>query len=140
MKLLKNVEKIFKKKYHPFIMPDENSEVRFKNIYKYIEANPDEKSKFIHPKNDKYFNEKYKNNITKGYYGFATNSYMPKCWTEIIDDLIELFITNDPNFEIHQIKVKFGGIRFYVNSKVIEDLHEINIFISEKFYSPYLMY
>jgi len=136
MKLLKSVEKIFKKKYHPFKMPDES----FKNIYKYIEDNPEEKPKFIHKKNDYYFIDKYKNNITKGYYGFSTNSYMPECWTEIIDDLVELFIANDPNFEIHQIKMKFGGIRFYVVSKVIEDLFEIDQLISEKFYSPYLMY
>ena len=136
MKLLKSVEKIFKKKYNPFEMPDE----RFKNIYQYIEANPEEKAKYIHPKNDAYFNEKYKDNITLGYYGFATNSYMPESWTEIIDDLVEIFVINDPNFEIHQIKVKFGLVRFYVSSKVIEDLPDIYKLIAEKFYSPYLIY
>ena len=29
---------------------------------------------------------------------------------------MDLCILNDPDFEIHQIKLKFGGIRFYVNS------------------------
>ena len=136
MKLLKEVEKIFKKKYQPFVMPMDG----YSNIYKYIEANPNEKSKYIYPKNDSYFNKKYKQYITTGYYGFSTNSYMPEIWTDIIDDLVELFILNDPSFEIHQIKVKFGGVRFYVVSNVIEDLFEINEFIEGKFYSPYLMY
>lgn len=40
MKLLKDVERIFKKKYRPFAMPDENSDVRYKNIFKYIEDHP----------------------------------------------------------------------------------------------------
>ena len=136
MKLLKEIEKIFKKKYQEFVMPD----VNYTKIYKYIEDHPDEKSKYIFSKNDLYFNEKYKEFITKGYYGFSINSYMSENWREIIDNLVDLFITNDPNFEIHQIKIKFGGVRFYVVSKVIEDLFEINELIEEKLYSPYLMY
>lgn len=136
MKLLKDVEKIFKKKYLPFVMPDEN----FKNIYKYIEEFPEEKSKFVHIKNDKYFIQKYKENITVGYYGFSTNSYTPENWADILDNVLDLCIQNDPKFEIHQIKLKFGAIRFYVVSEVIEDIYEIEKFISSKFYSAYLIY
>ena len=140
MKLLKDVEKIFKKKYRPFTMPDENSDVRYKNIFKYIEDHPEEKSNFVHTKNDKYFIQKYKENITVGYYGFDTNSYTPENWADILDNVLELCIENDPKFEIHQIKLKFGAIRFYVVSKTIEDIYEIEKFISSKFYSPYLIY
>lgn len=139
MKLLKNVEKIFNKKYQVFVLPDDKSGVIHKNIYKYIEANPEEKLKFIHCKNNQFYNEKYKNNITKGYYGFDIN-ILPENWLNIIDELLELFIKNDPEFEIHQIKIKFGGVRFYVVSKVIEDLFEINELIESKLHSQFLMY
>ena len=134
MKLLKEVQKIFKKKYCEFEIPDNS----FPNIYKYIEAFPEEKQKYVSKKNNQYFIDKYKSYVTAGYYGFEVNSYMPECWRDIIDDVLELFIKNDPSFEIHQIKMKFGSIRFYVVTKNIEDLHEINIFMDDKFYSPYL--
>lgn len=75
-----------------------------------------------------------------GYYGFDINSYTPENWADILDNVLELCIENDTKFEIHQIKLKFGTIRFYVVSKTIEDIYEIENFISTKFYSPYLIY
>ena len=134
MKLLKDVEKIFKKKYLPFELPTGAT-----SVYKYFELYPEEKVKYSHTKNDSYFIEKYRKNITIGHYGFAT-AFIPENWANIIDDILELCLTNDPNFQINQIKTKFGGVRFYVSSKVIDDLYEIEKFMSEKLYSPYLMY
>ena len=94
MKLLKSVEKIFKKKYHPFEMPDES----FKNIYQYIEANPEEKAKYIHPKNDAYFNEKYKDYLEEGHYGLALEEKsVIKYLDDIFKDLINFLL-----FEVHK--------------------------------------
>lgn len=136
MKLLKDIERIYKKKYCLFELPNSN----YNNIYKYIEDFPEEKQKYINKKNNQYFKEKYLNNITSGYYGFEMNSYMPECWRDIIDEVLELCIKNDPNFGIHQIKIKLGSVRFYVASNVIEDLYKITRFLDENLYSKYLMY
>lgn len=136
MKLLKEVQKIFKKKYLPFDIPDN----KYPNIFKYVEDFPDEKHKYVSKRNDMYFKDKYKNYIVTGYYGFDLNSYMPEGWREIIDDVLELCTKNDPNFRIHQIKMKMGGIRFYVIPELIEDMYEINKFMDSKLYSPYLMF
>jgi hypothetical protein len=43
----------------------------------------------------------------------------------IIDEIIELCIIIDPTIEIHQIKMKFGGIDFYIESELITDTWEI---------------
>ena len=66
--------------------------------------------------------EKYRQYIPKGWYGFSLGSPVPLSWYKIIDDfliyLVSLEQTNKiQDFEIHQIKLKFGGLRFYVSYK-----------------------
>ena len=66
--------------------------------------------------------KKYKDYIPKGWYGFSFGSPTPKDWFKIIDEflqyLLELQKENKiSDFEIHQIKMKFGGLRFYVSYK-----------------------
>ena len=55
--------------------------------------------------------EKYADYIPAGWYGF--DSIPDECVAEI-DALLQEMI-KVPGFEIHQIKQKFGGLRFYVN-------------------------
>lgn len=65
---------------------------------------------------------KWKSYIPKGWYGFSLGSPCPKDWYKIIDEFLD-YLWNLQNrekisgFEIHQIKIKFGGLRFYVSYK-----------------------
>ena len=54
--------------------------------------------------------EKYADYIPAGWYGFDS---IPDEWVPEIDELLQEMI-KVPDFEIHQIKEKFGGLRFYV--------------------------
>jgi hypothetical protein len=58
--------------------------------------------------------KKWKDHIPKGWYGFAIGSPCPESWFNIIDEFLDYLVTIDPQLKIHQIKMKFGGIRFYV--------------------------
>ena len=56
--------------------------------------------------------------IEKGWYGFALGN-VPFSWAMIINSfLLELEIVA-PNFKIHQIKLKFGGLRFDVDLNLL---------------------
>lgn len=59
------------------------------------------------------FNKKYKQYIPEGWYGLGFD--IPEVTiflNEIMQDLITI-----PEFELHQIKLKFGMARFYFRSK-----------------------
>lgn len=55
--------------------------------------------------------------VEKGWYGFALGE-IPTTWTMVIDKFLEELDKVAPNFKIHQIKLKFGGLRFYVELNV----------------------
>jgi hypothetical protein len=66
--------------------------------------------------------EKYRQYIPKGWYGFSLGSPVPLSWFKIIDDFLTYLVSLEQlnkiqDFEIHQIKLKFGGLRFYVSYK-----------------------
>jgi hypothetical protein len=52
--------------------------------------------------------------VKEGWYGFALGNEVPFVWALIIDDFLDELKKVDPNFKIQQIKLKFGGLRFYV--------------------------
>lgn len=53
---------------------------------------------------------------TKGWYGCIA----PDGWKNIIEDLDRMLAYLDPNYEIHQVKEKFGTLRFYYGT-TLED-------------------
>ena len=64
--------------------------------------------------------KKYKKHIPNGWYGFSFGSPTPKDWFLIIEEFLDYLIDLEKKkkikeFEIHQVKIKFGGLRFYVN-------------------------
>jgi len=64
--------------------------------------------------------EKWQAYIPKGWYGFDLGSPCPKDWYKIIDEFLDYLAKLQlekkiKGFEIHQIKIKFGGLRFYVS-------------------------
>lgn len=136
MKILDQIQLIFNKyELHSIILPD-----GYKNIYSFLKEYPEFSEDFKTEKDDSYFIEKYKQHIPPCHYGISIGSPIISTWNDILDEIIELCIKNDPKFEIHQIKLKFGGIRFYVNSNVIEDISDVEELIESTLYDNALIY
>lgn len=47
--------------------------------------------------------------VPQGWYGFE----QPIGWSKIVLDLHEKIVARYPDYEVHQVKQKFGGLRFY---------------------------
>ena len=137
MKLLDKIKDVFEK--HPFQSIDIPKE--YKNVYRYLDANPKEMKQFIPKKDVAYFIKKYQQHIPKGWYGFdgIGAPTIPE-WNLILDEILEVLIAADPDFEIYQIKIKFGGICFYVETNIIEDIDEIEMLIMNKMHDKNLIY
>jgi hypothetical protein len=76
--------------------------------------------------------KKWKSYIPLGWYGFSLGEPCPHAWYKIIDEFLKYFVKlqNDKKiskFEIHQIKIKYGGLRFFV-SWICDD-EEMNEFL-----------
>lgn len=112
----------------------------YKNIYKLIQDNPDIINDYKSDITDSYLNNKFEKHIPHGWYGFDIGYPIVKDWVSIIEKVVDLCITNDPDFEIHQIKLKYGMICFYCESKLIEDFRDINSLIMNTFYDKALIY
>ena len=131
MKCLEKVKDILKK--YDFTLPLPEG---VKTVYEFEEKPDWLKSK----KRDGYFMDKYDKHIPQGWYGFALGSPTPKVWLDALDEVLALLILHDPAFEIHQIKTKFGGVRFYVESELIEDIWDIESLIEDTMFDKALIY
>jgi len=131
MSSLEQVKKIISGFDLALVVP-ENCE----NLYKYEGHMPD----FVPALTDGDLIEKYKDHIPAGWYGFSIGTPTPKKWVEVLDKILEFLIKEDPNFTIHQIKMKFGGIRFYCASEIISDLNEIESLIEKSMFDQKLVY
>lgn len=61
----------------------------------------------------KKIKDKWIDHVGEGWYGYAIND-CPTVWGKVVDDFLTELKTVDPNFSIHQIKIKFGGLRLYL--------------------------
>ncbi len=138
MELLSKVKEIIKNNEFDYSSILE----KYENVYEFTKINSIDCEKYFEHEtiNDSFLIHKYENNIPEGFYGFSIGSPTPKNWFEIIDNVLELLLTNDPNLEICQIKMKFGGIRFYVHSDVIEDIFEIEKYIEDVLHDNKFVY
>ena len=136
MKILDKVQEI-EKRYglKPIELPAE-----FKNVYHFLNKYPEFREDFVSEKTDSYFCVKYKNHIPRGWYGFSIGDPIVPTWNNIIEEILDICIEADPNFEIHQIKIKFGGVRFYCGSEVIEDLMEVERLVENSLWDAALIY
>ena len=112
---------------------------KYNNVYQYLNEFPDKRPEYESEKDDTYFIEKYKNRIPKGHYGFAIGSPIIPVWCDILENIIDTCIEDDPNFKILQIKIKFGGIRFYVNT-TIKQIDGIELLIMSILHDNALIY
>jgi hypothetical protein len=136
MKILDKVQEIFNQyELKPIELP-----AGYRNIYDYLRANPEESKKYVSEIRDVDLLQKYKKQIPKGWYGFDVGTPIIPEWMEIIDKVVQVCVEADPDFEIHQIKLKFGGIRFYVGSDIIEDLFDIERMVENTLYDRALIY
>lgn len=137
MDILNNIIEIFEKyELNPIVLP-----AGVKNIYEYLREKPEETQKFINKnKDDFYFLKKYEQCISKGCYGFSLGYPIIPEWCDIIDEILELCIKTDPDFEINQIKIKFGSVCFYTSSDIISDLNDIEVYIVKNLKDKALIY
>ena len=137
MKLKEEVEEILNKHDLEVVIPDE-----YETVYKWKMVDEDEVEKtfgYVGDIDDATLFEKYRKHIPKGWYGFSIGHPTPTNWFTAIDEVVAFCVKNDPDFEIHQIKMKFGGIRFYVESEVIEDIWDIIFLVENKLHSRKLI-
>lgn len=136
MKIVEQIQSIFDKyELLPLNIPEGH-----KNIYCFLREYPELKGNFESEKDDVYFLKKYRQYISIGHYGFSIGEPIIPRWNEIIDEILELCTKTDPDFEIHQIKIKFGGIRFYCHSEIIEDLYDIERLVENTLHDSALIY
>jgi hypothetical protein len=136
MKIIYKVQEIVNQyELKPIEVPKE-----YKNVYTFLRDYPEFGKNFKSEIEDCDLDEKYKLRIPKGWYGFDIGTPIVPAWMEIIDKIVELCVAIDPEFEIHQIKLKFGGIRFYVHSDIIEDINEVEHLIDTTLFDKALIY
>jgi len=54
--------------------------------------------------------------VGKGWYGFALGN-VPRVWTDVLDEFLEWMEKQRPDFEIHQVKMKFRRLKLYLGTK-----------------------
>jgi len=62
-----------------------------------------------------YLFQKWAYRVGKGWYGFDLSA-IPNVWIYMLDAFIAWVESQCPDFEILQIKTKFGGLRFYIDT------------------------
>ena len=99
--------------------PDVNEPTVYQSpdIEKYRKENEGEEKRLLN---------KYKKHIPPGWYGFSFGSPTPKAWFLIIEEFLDYLINLEKegkikNFEIHQYKLKFGGLRAYHSFECVDD-------------------
>jgi hypothetical protein len=136
MKLLDKVKEIISQyELKPLTFPDGH-----KNVYTFLNAYPEFKKDFETDKDDFYLIKKYSKHIPRGNYGFSIGKPIIPTWNEIIEKVLDLCISVDPDFEIYQVKIKFGAMHFNVHSEVIEDCLKIDILIMNTLRDNALIY
>ena len=76
---------------------------------------------------DIYLFQKWAHRVPKGWYGFALGN-VPFRWAQILDDFLTEVEKENKDFEIHQIKLKFGGCRIYlgnINKKTQDEIDKL---------------
>jgi len=136
MNILEKVQEIFNQyDLKPIELPKD-----FKDVYMFLRKYPEFGKDFKSSIEDSDLNTKYRKHIPRGWYGFDVGTPIVPSWMEIIDKIVEACVAVDPEFEIHQVKLKFGGICYYCGSNIIDDLHDVEFLIAEKLFDRALIY
>jgi hypothetical protein len=88
----------------------------------------------------KQLQEKWKSHIPPRWYGFkGVGTPVPLYWFSVIDEFLDYVKSVCPDFEIHQIKLKFGGIRIYLDKITPEIAQDIKL-LHNVLHDEYLIY
>lgn len=136
MKILDKVQEVFNQHAFNAIELPEGSQ----SLYALLRAQPELRKNYEPIIDESILQKKYRSHIPRGWYGFSIGTPTVPIWNTILDKILEICVEADPKFEIHQIKMKFGGIRFYCESEVIEDLHDVERLIENTLWSKALIY
>lgn len=58
---------------------------------------------------------KYQNRVPENWYGFEIDCW-PVNWISALEEFLGELEKDSPDFEIHQIKLKYGGARIYLDN------------------------
>jgi hypothetical protein len=86
---------------------------------------------------DVALNSKWKDYIEKGYYGFSLNP-IPDICVSAIDEFLDWVKENDSEFKILQVKIKLGGLRLYISTKL--DIRDHISLLENVIYDEHLIY
>ena len=87
-----------------------------------------------------FIQKKYLPHVGEGWYGMdGLGDNLPLVWYKVLDEFLQYVKDDYPDFEIQQIKVKYGGIRIYLG-KVPPHIDNECQELSEALYSHDLVY
>lgn len=85
-----------------------------------------EKDKLLDKESLSNLKSKYQRYVPPRWYGFNGLGYpTPLIWYDVLDEFLAYVEEKCPEFEIYQIKIKFGGIRIYIGNISDEIQQEI---------------
>lgn len=85
------------------------------------------------------FIAKWKPYNAEHYYGVDYADEVPEAWLDDIDSILEECKKETPDFKIFQLKIKFGGLRLYLQD-VSEDMRTKVSKLEQKLYDKNLIY
>lgn len=88
---------------------------------------------------DNVLRQKFNSKVPTGWSGINLCSPTPHTWFDVIEEFLEYVETKCPNFEILQIKIKFGGLRMYLNN-ISLDVHKEVVALEKLLFDKKLIY
>lgn len=73
----------------------------------------------------KDFKEKWGDRTVEGYWTFDL-ACLPELWYTVIGEAFEIISLDSPNFKIFQVKLKYGGIRIYLEDVSDDTLYSLD--------------
>ena len=70
---------------------------------------------------DIFLFQKWAYRVGKGWHGFDLGD-VPRVWADLLNDFLAWMESQCPDFEILQIKMKCGGLRFYIDTKIVDEV------------------
>ena len=78
-------------------------------------------ARFILFSSDIFLFQKWAYRVGKGWHGFDLGD-VPRVWADLLNDFLAWVESQCPDFEILQIKMKCGGLRFYIDAKIVDEV------------------
>lgn len=80
--------------------------------------------------------EKWKPNIPDGWYGLSVGWPVPLVWYSVIGEFLDYVKLEKPDFQLLQIKIKYGGIRIHLDNvplSIYKEADELEVVLYDKF-------